>query len=352
MADAQGGAPEVTGSSMGAKAMALVDGGHVEAGEDPTPQPQDTVEPLEADSAEPSQSDQAVAQAEEVKALEDFFGEGAQDPKPETSPDDDDEIDFEEAGAPSRAQKRIRALSGRLKETSSQLQHYEQQTQAATQWQQQAWQQMQQQQQAMQQMQVQLAELRAREQAMASLQPQGEEDPVAKFRGEIRSELMDELSPELKRSQEQVQALQKHLEGERRKAQVAARRAAYNREVDQAVDTELKPYLDDETYSSDSHFLGALTLSLASSMGPQASIQDASRELRKRLFRISRGFIRARNAANGAKVAQSQEVPSPSPPGRGGARGGTTEKMPTMAKLRAAGFRDHMKWQMAGSPPL
>ena len=339
-------APELTGSP-GKQAMALVDQGVVEAGVDEAPSNEGDAEPL---TAEPSEGGTQEAQASEVKALEDFFGEGSKDPEPEKP--EDDEIDFEQEGAPSRAQTRIRSLAGRLKETTAQLQQHQSQQQAASKWQQQAWQQMQQMQATLQQQQVELAQVRAREQALASVQGPAEDDPVAKFRGELRGELLEELSPELRKSQEQVQQLQEHLQSQQRQAQIQARRAQYNRQVDAAVDAELKPYLDEETYGTDGHFLGALTLSLASSMGPQATIEDASRELRKRLFRISRGFVRARNKANGAKVALSQAVPNPSPPGRGGARGGQTEKMPTMAKLRAAGFKDHMKWQMAGSPPL
>lgn len=344
--------PAPTGS-LGARAMALVDQGIVAAGAEEQTQTDAVDEAAgetgDASAVESTEEEQAQAHASEIAELESFFGQGAEEDQASEEEDDDGEIDFEEDGAPSRAQSRIRSLSNRLKETAGQLAQFQQHQQASQDWQRKAWSHMQQMQQANQQLQIQLAEMRARTEAMA---PPQEDDPVARLRGDIRGELLNELSPELKRSQQQLQALRTQLQNERRMEEQKRRRMEYNQQVDHAVAEHLKPYLDEETYGSDGHFLGALTLSLASAMGPRATIPDAAQELRRRLFRITRGFIRARNAQNGTKVAQSQGVPEPTPTGRAGTHGGQSARMPSMSQLRAAGYKNHLKWQMDGSPPL
>lgn len=284
---------------------------------------------------------------QEVADLESFF---AEEDKSDNDDDDADEDAADDGGQlGGRAQRRIRKLSSDLKSATAQTQALEQKLQQQYQWSQQAYQAYQRQQQMLQQHQIEMAKLQTLVENQHGQRGEPEDD-VAKFRRQIKEELLSEatesVSPQLKAALDKANNLEKQWRQAQAHQQREMRRQQYNQQVDTALEQVIKPLVDADTYESNRSLLGGLVISLAYGQG--GDMETAANTLRSVINRMALGVIRHRRSTQGAKVEATQQVPEKVR----GKPAATGDAMPAIDLLRKNGYRDYLKWQLAGSPPL
>lgn len=357
MSAESGGTVDVQGSSLGAQAMRAVESGGVEPGGEPSAATELSSEGEEiAPSAQQGGGEVTEASAEaaaknEIDDLIAHFSEG----KPQQDDADDLDIDDDGVDEPgqqgSRAQRRIRSLSGKVKELSGtneqlQLQVQQQQQQFA-----QAGQAYRKQQLQLQKMQLNMARMEERSRLN---RPAESDDPAERFWAEKRGELIkaseNKLSPQVRAAYQRIQKMEQELQRRDREAQSRERRATYSQAVDSAYERHFKNELPAEEFQKLRGVLGNRIMGTAYEMGGNPDFDSAAQALKTSLNSYFVARLNHWRQSSGAKVAQSQDTPKPAPAGTPGAKASTS--WPTKAKLKQHGYRDWVQWQIAGEPML
>lgn len=298
------------------------------------------------DSVEETQTEEAVethaeeaAPAEEAEGadeggpldLEAIFAEEAEEEQKADSDDDDEpEETQQEAPKGNRANKRIRALSSKLKEENGKYSELNAYTHKLYQ--------------AYLRQEERLTQLQKAPKVQKKVES---DDPVDAFKAEILDSLQSVIDDRLREPNERVKRIEQDRQNAATEFQRRQRVEKLNREVDKAVEEEILPYVDEETGTQlkENYARMVMLLQASDNKGLKASAQ----EVRKVMMKNARGVVKKRTKANGKKVAASQATPSPSPQGISGATG---DSFPSWEALRKNNYRTYVQWQADGSPPL
>jgi hypothetical protein len=313
--------------------------------QEPQDQPADAPPPDEAPEAAPETPAPDESGDTEAGSFPGYDPEEAfaLDDEPAEEPDKDLEEDLK--GASPRAQRRIQALSGRLTEATNELARAQSSHQAERQQVQQHFARLNQQHQQLREHYIALA---ARVEA-GQAGPAKEREPIDEFRDSAVAEAVEkarsELDPVVKQALQRVEAMESQ---QREATQRAERQATIHRhstDADSLVDTHFIP----EGFPEDlkSQLRGPLgNMLIAQAYGARSSLQDAVPALNRFLRLYGLGLQKAHAATRGKRVAKSNNVTPPSPPGAAGKRG---RNIPTKEQAEKAGHKDILGAMMAKS---
>lgn len=270
--------------------------------------------------------------------LESIFADEPEEAPPAEDADEDDSEEEEVAAAPKgqRANKRIRALNSKLKETSSQydkMNAYAHNLYGSY-----------------QKLQAEMAALRrgqVQAQAKQVQKADVSDDPVEAFKAELLRDAQAQTAAMLQEPRDRV----KRIEQERQQAiatqQRRMRTSKLNAAVDSVVEQEIMPYVDPEIGQELKDEYARMVMVRQATDGK--GFKDAAQKVRKMMTSHARGVVRKRTKANGKRVADSQAAPSPILDGVSGAGG---EVYPPWEALRNNNYKDYVQWMADGSPSL
>lgn len=203
---------------------------------------------------------------------------------------------------------------------------------------------------ALEQRRVEMMEARAREEEEAGLSDVERarraflKDASERAKADVRKEVLPE-----------VEALKAQLEEERRyrteaqkQAERSQRYSHYTQQATSAIDTTLLSGFDQDTAKSLRDPMEELLLTMSGAYG--ITPQQAAPALKQMLTKYTQAEMRRVSSTAGAKVAQSQGLPSALPQGRSGVA--AQAPAPTLANLRKHGFDNHIQWVARGRPAL
>lgn len=274
-------------------------------------------------------------------------GQVEEDGDAEESGDQEGQREEPQKASP-RAEKRIRALSTRLKETTDRYAQLENYVKSGYQENKQLTQHNRALAQRFQEQQVENARLATRLESIEKhgLPQQREADPAAeferKFKQDIEEQLLAKLNPEVEGLKKQLADRDRAEANARARAQSMQRRQGYLQTSDKVTDEVLLSGVSDDAKQELRPVLGALTLALAH--GSKKDIPTAAKMLDSLFNKWALARMDARARTKGGRVKASKSVTTPPSQSRQRANGNA---VPSREAVERAGARDELELMMS-----